>query len=211
MGRATGSRRRAGRCRGPAVRTGWPGHRGSGRRGPRRGSVPSPDSMRGDLGHHVGDGLAACQPEPRPPAPQVHRGGHDLRAGQPDRPRDLGPCGEDALHADLGATPAVRPPRHAEQTTRRCRALAGAARPGPITAAAATTSQAPPRARSRPCRAVPARVIRPSLGPAERGRARQRRWLTARMRATNAGSVAALPCPSAVTSRRRRGARASLR
>ena len=29
---------------------------------------------RGDLGHHVGDGLAACQPEPGAPAPQVHRG-----------------------------------------------------------------------------------------------------------------------------------------
>ena len=56
-----------------------------------------PRFERGDLRHHVGDGLAAGQAEPGAPPPQVHRGGHDLRAGQPDRPGDVRPGRDGAL------------------------------------------------------------------------------------------------------------------
>ena len=66
---------------------------------------------RGYLRHHVGDGLAAGQAEPGAPSPQVHRGGHDLRAGQPDVAGDVGPGRDGAFHADLRAAPAVGPPR----------------------------------------------------------------------------------------------------
>jgi hypothetical protein len=65
----------------------------------------------GYLRHHVGDGLAAGQAEPGAPSPQVHRGGHDLRASQPDVPGDVGPGRDGAFHADLRAATAVRPPR----------------------------------------------------------------------------------------------------
>ena len=32
----------------------------------------------GNLGDHVGDGLAPGQADPGPPSPYVHHGGHDL-------------------------------------------------------------------------------------------------------------------------------------
>src|ERR1035437_3340469 len=44
--------------------------------------------------HDIGDGLAACQAEPRPPSPHVHRRGHDRRPG-------LGGAGTPLAVADL--------------------------------------------------------------------------------------------------------------
>ena len=70
-----------------------------------------PRFERGDLRHHVGDGLAAGQAEPGAPPPQVHRGGHDLRAGQADRPGDVRPGRDGPCDADFRAAPAVGPPR----------------------------------------------------------------------------------------------------
>ena len=49
MGRARRWRRRAGPCPGRAARTGSPGRRRSGRRGPRPGRCQAPDSMAGSL------------------------------------------------------------------------------------------------------------------------------------------------------------------
>ena len=94
--------------------------------------------MAGSLAIDVGDGLAAGQPEPGPPAPHVHHGGHDPRAGQADRGSDLGPGGELALDADLGAAPSVRPPGHARARTCRWPGSRAAVAAGPGMVAAAS-------------------------------------------------------------------------
>ena len=90
-------------------RTCWPDHPASGKRAP---ECPQPGLNRGNLRGDFAYGLAACQPEPRAPAPHVHRGGHDFRPGQPDGPGDIGPGLQLALDTDPRAPAPVCPPRH---------------------------------------------------------------------------------------------------
>ena len=139
--------------------------------------MPSPDSIAGTLAGHVGDGLAACQPQPCPPAPQVHDRGDDLRAGQPDVPRDGRPRGELALHPDLRAPAPVRPPRHGQhqaadgqQLRQRRPGRAGRGRGGQP--AARRDGGAVPRRSARRGWAVPSRapsVAASQLAAAEHG------------------------------------------
>lgn len=65
---------------------------------------------RGYAAGQVGNSLSVRQLDVRPPSPLVNSGGLDLGPGKADRPSDIGPGGECALHVSPGTTSAVRPP-----------------------------------------------------------------------------------------------------
>ena len=180
-GPATGWRRRAGRGPARAARSGWRGHRVWGGRGRRCGGCRTPTQSRVPS-PYVGDGLAACEPEPGPPPPQVHRGPDDLRAGQPDLVRDPGPGGNGALHPDLRAAPTVGPPRDRQHQGADAGAAASAGTAGP--------ARRPPRPRSHAA-TVAATYSRSAVRGCRSSRRRRRaphaaRPATARMTAATA-------------------------
>ena len=99
--------------------------------------VPRPDSMRRYLRDHVADGLAARQAETGPPAPHVHRGGHDLRSGQPDglsrSPATIRACGQRGPWRGAGGWPTREARRSAVRPAART-GIGGVAGPSAVAA-----------------------------------------------------------------------------